>query len=214
MLSCVHRAQESALSVTLTFTLPDLSEQFSPPDNAPPFLVKLVEAIERKGLECSTLYRTQGSSSIAELRQITECDLSTVDFDAIDLQILSDALKRYFLDLPNPVIPASVYNEIISTAQEGQNSEESAQVLKKLIRSPNIPQQYWLTLQYLLKHFSRLCQNSTKNLLNARSLAEIFSTLLFRSQVASSDSIEPHIKILELLMTSEWNERQPAPEAC
>lgn len=44
-------------------------------------------------------------------------DVSTVDFDAIDLQILSDALKRYFLDLPNPVIPASVYNEIISTAQ-------------------------------------------------------------------------------------------------
>ncbi|XP_015264934.1 PREDICTED: phosphatidylinositol 3-kinase regulatory subunit alpha isoform X1 [Gekko japonicus] len=193
------------------FTLPDLSEQFSPPDNAPPFLVKLVEAIERKGLECSTLYRTQGSSSIAELRQITECDLSTVDFDAIDLQILSDALKRYFLDLPNPVIPASVYNEMIPTAQEGQNSEESAQVLKKLIRSPNIPQQYWLTLQYLLKHFSRLCQTSTKNLLNARSLAEIFSTLLFRSQVASSDSFEHHIKILELLITSEWNERQPAP---
>ncbi|XP_060091862.1 phosphatidylinositol 3-kinase regulatory subunit alpha isoform X1 [Heteronotia binoei] len=193
------------------FTLPDLSEQFSPPDNAPPLLVKLVETIERKGLECSTLYRTQGSSSIAELRQITECDLSTVDFDAIDLQILSDALKRYFLDLPNPVIPASVYNEIISTAQEGQNAEESAQVLKKLIRSSNIPQQYWLTLQYLLKHFSRLCQTSTKNLLNARSLAEIFSTLLFRSQVASSDSIEHHIKILELLITSEWNERQPAP---
>ncbi|XP_054842147.1 phosphatidylinositol 3-kinase regulatory subunit alpha isoform X2 [Eublepharis macularius] len=191
--------------------LPDLSEQFSPPDNAPPLLVKLVEAIERKGLECSTLYRTQGSSSIVELRQITECDVSTVDFDAIDLQILQDALKRYFLDLPNPVIPASVYTELISTAQEAQNSEDSAQVLKRLIRSSNIPQQYWLTLQYLLKHFSRLCQSSAKNLLNARSLAEIFSTLLFRSQVASADNIEYHIKMLELLITNEWNERQPAP---
>lgn len=44
-------------------------------------------------------------------------DVSTLDFDAIELQILSDALKRFFLDLPNPVIPASVYNEMISTAQ-------------------------------------------------------------------------------------------------
>ncbi|XP_062984056.1 phosphatidylinositol 3-kinase regulatory subunit alpha isoform X1 [Elgaria multicarinata webbii] len=193
------------------FTLPDLSEQFSPPEIAPPLLAKLVEVIERKGLECSTLYRSQGSSSTGELRQIIECDISTVDFDAIDLQILSDALKRYFLDLPNPVIPASVYNEMLSIAQEVQNSEEYAQVLKRLIRSPNIPQQNWLTLQYLLKHFSRLCQTSAKNLLNARSLAEIFSLLLFRTPVASSDSTEYHIKILEVLITSEWNERQPAP---
>ncbi|XP_039221254.1 phosphatidylinositol 3-kinase regulatory subunit alpha isoform X1 [Crotalus tigris] len=192
------------------FTLPDLCEQFSPPENAPPLLVKLVEAIERKGLECSSLYRSQGSSSSVELRQIFECEVSSVDFDGIELHILTDALKRYFLDLPNPVISASVYNEMISVTQEVQKSEEYAQALKKFIRSPNIPQQYWLTLQYLLKHLSRLCQVSTKNLLNAKSLAEIFSLLLFRSSVASSDS-DQHIKILEVLITGALNERQPAP---
>lgn len=30
-------------------SLPDLQEQFSPPEIAPPLLVKLVEAIEKKG---------------------------------------------------------------------------------------------------------------------------------------------------------------------
>lgn len=30
-------------------TLPDLAEQFAPPDVAPPLLIKLVEAIEKKG---------------------------------------------------------------------------------------------------------------------------------------------------------------------
>ncbi|XP_032070675.1 phosphatidylinositol 3-kinase regulatory subunit alpha isoform X2 [Thamnophis elegans] len=191
------------------FTLSDLCEQFSPPEIAPPLLVKLVEAIERKGLECLSLYRSQGSSSNVELRQIIECEVSSVDFEGIELHILTDALKRYFLDLPNPVIPASVYNEMISVAQV-QNSEEYAQALKRLIRSPNIPQQYWLTLQYILKHLARLCQISTKNPLNAKSLAEIFSLLLFRSPIASSDS-EQHIKILEVLITSELHERQPAP---
>ena len=29
--------------------LPDLAEQFAPPDIAPPLLIKLVEAIEKKG---------------------------------------------------------------------------------------------------------------------------------------------------------------------
>lgn len=31
------------------FTLPDLAEQFAPPDIAPPLLVRLLEAIEKKG---------------------------------------------------------------------------------------------------------------------------------------------------------------------
>ncbi|KAG8131036.1 hypothetical protein E2320_017593, partial [Naja naja] len=181
----LQRTSKQKIVLKSVFTLSDLCEQFSPPENAPPLLVKLVEAIERK-------------------------EVSSVDFEGIELHILTDALKRYFLDLPNPVIPASVYNEMISVAQEVQNSEEYAQALKRLIRSPNIPQQYWLTLQYLLKHLSRLCQVSTKNSLNAKSLAEIFSLLLFRSPVASSDS-EQHIKILEVLITSELNERQPAP---
>lgn len=35
-------------------TLPDLPEQFSPPDVAPPLLVKLVEAIERTGEPLAT----------------------------------------------------------------------------------------------------------------------------------------------------------------
>lgn len=30
-------------------TLPDLAEQFAPPDVAPPLLIKLLEAIEKKG---------------------------------------------------------------------------------------------------------------------------------------------------------------------
>lgn len=31
------------------FSLPDLTEQFSPPDVAPPILIKIIETIENKG---------------------------------------------------------------------------------------------------------------------------------------------------------------------
>lgn len=33
------------------------------------------------------------------------------------MHTLSDALKRYLLDLPNPIIPAAVYSDMISVAQ-------------------------------------------------------------------------------------------------
>uniref|UniRef100_A0A671FWC3 Phosphatidylinositol 3-kinase regulatory subunit alpha n=4 Tax=Chiroptera TaxID=9397 RepID=A0A671FWC3_RHIFE len=194
-----------------TSSLPDLAEQFAPPDIAPPLLIKLVEAIEKKGLECSTLYRTQSSSNPAELRQLLDCDAASVDLETIDVQVLADAFKRYLLDLPNPVIPVAVYNEMISLAQEVQSSEEYIQLLKKLIRSPTIPHQYWLTLQYLLKHFFKLSQTSSKNLLTARVLSELFSPLLFRFPAASSENTEHLIHIIEILISTEWNERQPAP---
>uniref|UniRef100_A0A5F8HJL4 Phosphoinositide-3-kinase regulatory subunit 1 n=1 Tax=Monodelphis domestica TaxID=13616 RepID=A0A5F8HJL4_MONDO len=95
--------------------------------------------------------------------------------------------------------------------RELQNSEENVQMLKKLMRTPHIPHQHGLTLQYLLKHFFKLCQASSKNLLNARSLSEIFSPVLFRFPNTGSDNAEHLIKTIELLISSEWNERQPAP---
>lgn len=53
-------------------------------------------------------------SSIASL-----LDATSVDLDMIDVQVLADAFKRYLLDLPNPVIPVAVYNEMMSLAQGG-----------------------------------------------------------------------------------------------
>lgn len=89
-----------------------------------------------------------------------------------------------FLHFACWIFPCWYWDPFVCLLADVQSSEEYAQLLKKLIRSPNIPHQYWLTLQYLLKHFLRLCQASSKNLLNARSLAEIFSPLLFKFQIA------------------------------
>ncbi|XP_073479389.1 phosphatidylinositol 3-kinase regulatory subunit alpha isoform X1 [Aquarana catesbeiana] len=193
------------------FTLPDLTEQFAPPEIAPLVIIKLVEAVERKGLESPALYRTPSASSVPELRQIIECDSAAADFEHLDLPTLGDALKRFLLDLPNPVIPAATYNEMLSAVRDSLNSDDYAQLLRKIIQSPNVPNQYWLTLQYLLRHFFQLCQNSNRNLLNAKLLAEIFSPLLFRNQILSSESPDYSAQILEVLIGSEWSERQSAP---
>lgn len=193
------------------FSLPDLTEQFAPPEIAPLVIIKLVEAVERKGLESPALYRTPSASSVPELRQIIECDSAAADFEHLDLPTLGDALKRFLLDLPNPVIPAATYNEMLSAVRDSLNSDDYAQLLRKIIQSPNVPNQYWLTLQYLLRHFFQLCQNSNRNLLNAKLLAEIFSPLLFRNQILSSESPDYSAQILEVLIGSEWSERQSAP---
>lgn len=44
-------------------------------------------------------------------------DAASVDLDVFDVHVLADAFKRYLADLPNPVIPVAVYNEMMSLAQ-------------------------------------------------------------------------------------------------
>lgn len=54
-----------------------------------------------------------------------------MDLETFDVHTLSDALKRYLLDLPNPIIPATVYSDVISVAQ-GRNTKLFQMSEKKL----------------------------------------------------------------------------------
>uniref|UniRef100_A0A9J8B1D8 Phosphatidylinositol 3-kinase regulatory subunit alpha n=1 Tax=Cyprinus carpio carpio TaxID=630221 RepID=A0A9J8B1D8_CYPCA len=142
----------------------------------------------------------------------SEQNPASVDLEQMDLQMLCDGLRRYLQDLPQPVIPSVVYSEMMRIAQEVQGTDECAHHLRLVASSSALPPQYWLTLQSLLRHFSHVCQASAANLLSARALAEIFSPALFRQQPTSCEpSPEAHIRIIEVLVTSEWSDSQAAP---
>lgn len=193
-------------------TLLDLTEQFAPPEMAPSMLLKLLEAIEKKGLDNPTLYRNFTAGGGLDVRQCFDSDPALVDLEQMDLQMLCDGLRRYLQDLPQPVIPTVIYSEMIRIAQEVQGTDECAQHLRLVANSTALPPQYWLTLQSLLRHFSNVCQASAVNLLSARALAEIFSPALFRHQPTSCEpSPEAHIRIIEVLVTSECSDSQAAP---
>ncbi|XP_070844607.1 phosphatidylinositol 3-kinase regulatory subunit alpha isoform X1 [Chaetodon trifascialis] len=195
------------------FCLLDLTEQFSLPETTPPMLARLLEAIERKGLDNPTLYRTFTAGGGLEVRQYFDCDPpSSADLDQLELPVLCDGLRRYLQDLPQPIVPTAIYAQMVHTAKEVVNPEECAQLLRRIASTPSLPPQYWLTLHCLLRHFARVCQNCSKNLLSARALGEIFSPVFFRQQATSCEpSLDAHIKIIEVLVTSEWSESQAAP---
>ncbi|XP_041754483.2 phosphatidylinositol 3-kinase regulatory subunit alpha-like isoform X1 [Coregonus clupeaformis] len=190
----------------------DLTEQFALPETAPPMLARLLEAIEKKGLDNPTLYRTFTADGGLDVRQCFDTDPPSADLDQMDLQMLCDGLRRYLQDLPQPVIPPAIYTQLVQTAQEVQSPKECAQLLRCIASTPSLPAQYWLTFHCLLRHWSRVCHNASKNLLSSRALGEIFSPMLFRQQAASCEpSPDAHIKIIETLVTSEWTEAQAAP---
>ncbi|RVE66074.1 hypothetical protein OJAV_G00122920 [Oryzias javanicus] len=192
--------------------LPDLTEQFSLPDTAPPMLTRLLEAIEKKGLENPTLYRTFTAGAGLEVRQYFESDPPSADLEQLDLPVLCDGLRRYLQDLPQPVVHPALQVQMVHTAKEVANPEECAQLLRRVASTPSLPHQYWLALHCLLRHFARVCQSGSKNQLSARTLGEIFSPVFFRQQSVSCEpSLDAYIKIIEVLVTSEWSESQAAP---
>uniref|UniRef100_A0AAQ4S2G9 Phosphatidylinositol 3-kinase regulatory subunit alpha n=1 Tax=Gasterosteus aculeatus aculeatus TaxID=481459 RepID=A0AAQ4S2G9_GASAC len=99
------------------FCLLDLTEQFSPPETSPPMMARLLEAIEKKGLDNPTLYRTFTAGGGLEVRQFYDCDPASPDLDQVELPVLCDGLRRYLQDLPQPVIPAALHPQMVHTAK-------------------------------------------------------------------------------------------------
>ncbi|CAM2109103.1 phosphatidylinositol 3-kinase regulatory subunit beta isoform X1 [Caretta caretta] len=190
--------------------LPDLAEQFTPPEVAPPLLLRLVEAIEKKGLDSEMLYRTSGS----ELRQALKTDWVLGDVEPFDVHSLGEALRGFLQDLPAPVVPASVHGEILCILQEIPQPESCRKQLLLALESPAVPLQNLLTLQFLLHHLGKVSQQAESNGLHPRALGEIFGPLLLRLPGTSAE-LSPDFSglFLETLLQVKDSEPEQVPPA-
>ncbi|XP_061093536.1 phosphatidylinositol 3-kinase regulatory subunit beta isoform X2 [Conger conger] len=195
--------------------VPDLSKQFSPSENAPPILVKLVEAIEKKGLHWETLYRTSDSLAAGGLRQSLNLELSGAEMGQYDVHTLSEALMRYLQELPSPVVLPCIYPDLQTTMLQGPDTlaEEGGGELMKVLASPSLPLQHLLALQYLLRHLDRVCQSSDQNGLDPASLAAIFGPLLLRLPATGleADQELPSLVLERLLKERSWEQELTPP---
>lgn len=190
--------------------LPDLAEQFAPPEVAPPLLLRLVEAVEKKGLDSEMLYRTAGS----ELRQALKTDWVLGDVEPFDVHSLGEALRGFLQDLPAPVVPAPVHGEILRILQEIPQPESCRKQLLLVLESPAVPLQNLLTLQFLLRHLGKVSQQAESNGLHPRALGEIFGPLLLRFPGTSAE-LSPDFSglFLETLLQVKDSEPEQVPPA-
>uniref|UniRef100_A0A8D0GWB1 Phosphoinositide-3-kinase regulatory subunit 2 n=1 Tax=Sphenodon punctatus TaxID=8508 RepID=A0A8D0GWB1_SPHPU len=188
----------------------ELSEQFAPPEIAPPLLCRLVDAIEKQGLDSEMLYRTSGS----DLRQALKTDWALVELDSFDVHSLGEALKDYLQDLPSPVVPACAHGELLCALQDAAQPELCRKQLLSALEPPTVPLPHTLTLQYLLQHLAKVVRQAESNRLHPRALGEIFGPLLLRVPVSSSEpSSDLSVLLLEMLLQTKDLEPEVAPPA-
>ncbi|XP_058019206.1 phosphatidylinositol 3-kinase regulatory subunit beta isoform X2 [Ahaetulla prasina] len=171
-------------------TLPELSEQFAPPEVAPPLLCRLVDVIEKKDWA------------------------ATGDLEVLDVHSLGEAVKGYLLDLPTPVVPPCVQGEILRVLQDVTQPELCQKQLLSVLESPAMPLPHLLTFQFLLRHFSKVVEQAESNGLSPRTLSEIFGVLLLRLPAAASSETTPDFPNLfleTLLQTKDTEPDLPPP---
>ncbi|XP_028328493.1 phosphatidylinositol 3-kinase regulatory subunit beta isoform X2 [Gouania willdenowi] len=169
-------------------SVPDLSELFTPPEMAPPTLVGLIQAVERRGLDDKMLYRTVSYTS----------DNSTCEGDMgqRDVGFLSEGVLNYLQDLPSPVIPQCIYPQLQMALMQQQVLQQSAdgavagssdrEVTRVLEGSSAVPLHHRLLLQYLLTHLVKVSQAQATNGLDTHTLGKIFGPLLVRTGDSTS----------------------------
>ncbi|XP_075060795.1 phosphatidylinositol 3-kinase regulatory subunit beta isoform X2 [Mixophyes fleayi] len=190
--------------------LPELVEQFSTQDVAPPLLTRLLKVIEKKGLDSEMLYRTSGS----EFKHPLKTDLSGIDLETADIHFLTDMVKLFLEALPTPVVPLHVHRDLIQALLDNAEDEHKRVQVSLIIQPPAVPLQHVLTFQYILRHIKKVCSVNNLNGLTVKMAVDFFGPLLLRPVIAGAEAFPEYpTLLLELLLQNNDDPVEQAPPA-
>ncbi|NWS65974.1 RHG29 protein, partial [Crotophaga sulcirostris] len=200
------------------------------PDGIPFIIKKCTSEIESRALNVKGIYRVNGAKSrVEKLCQAFENGKDLVELSELYAHDISNVLKLYLRQLPEPLILFRLYNEFIGLAKESQHVNEeldSKQAspkskkrqsicielnriiikIKDLLRQLPVPN--YNTLQYLIGHLHRVTEQSDENKMSASNLGIIFGPTLIRPRqtdatVSLSSLVDyPYqARVVELLIT-------------
>ncbi|NXP58105.1 RHG29 protein, partial [Chloropsis cyanopogon] len=200
------------------------------PDGIPFIIKKCTSEIESRALNVKGIYRVNGAKSrVEKLCQAFENGKDLVELSELYAHDISNVLKLYLRQLPEPLILFRLYNEFIGLAKESQNANEELDAkqaspkaktrqslcielnriiikIKDLLKQLPVPN--YNTLQYLIGHLHRVTQQCDENKMSASNLGIIFGPTLIRPRqtdatVSLSSLVDyPYqARVVELLIT-------------
>ncbi|XP_071780161.1 rho GTPase-activating protein 29 isoform X2 [Centroberyx gerrardi] len=179
-------------------------------DGIPFIIKKCTSEIENRALNIKGIYRVNGAKSrVEKLCQAFENGKDLVELSDLYPHDISNVLKLYLRQLPEPLILFRYYNDFIGLAKESQSIivEEveasrltptpltPAQVgvelnrvlfkIKDLLRQ--LPLAHYKTLQFLIEHLHRVTEQSEENKMTASNLGIIFGPTLIKPRQTDAE---------------------------
>jgi Rho-type GTPase-activating protein 1/2 len=188
----------SIASETSTLFGNDLTRQAEIEGRPIPYIVtRCIEEVEAHGMDYEGIYRKSGGAS--SLRAIIDAFEvgGEVNFDHLvgsgDICAVTSALKQYLRNLPDPLLPFSVYDRFL---QATTGSDTILKISKFRAVLDCMPKVNYDCLQLLMLHLSRylsiliqsncrVVERSDVNLMHANNLAVVFSPTIMRDMTGA-----------------------------
>ncbi|XP_061833839.1 rho GTPase-activating protein 45 isoform X5 [Nerophis lumbriciformis] len=176
-----------------------------------PFIItKCVSEIERRALKMKGIYRVNGvKTRVEKLCQTFENGKELVELSQCSPHDISNVLKLYLRQLPEPILPFHIYNSLVGLAKEsiqgeadptessgdlpvvsrgsqlvdlGPDTEPETLVLVEKLREllKELPKANMATLRYLIHHLRRIAELEEENKMCASNLGIVFGPSLMR----------------------------------
>uniref|UniRef100_A0A8C1ZZJ7 Rho GTPase-activating protein 29 n=1 Tax=Cyprinus carpio TaxID=7962 RepID=A0A8C1ZZJ7_CYPCA len=197
------------------------------PDGIPFIIKKCTSEIESRALNIKGIYRVNGAKSrVEKLCQAFENGKDLVELSDLHPHDISNVLKLYLRQLPEPLILYRYYNDIIGLSKETQNVGETDSTKEKspgeqlclsielkrvlfkirdLLRQ--LPAAHYKTLQFLITHLHRVSEQAEENKMTTSNLGIIFGPTLIKprqleAEVSLSSLVDyPHqARMVDLLI--------------
>ncbi|NXJ55907.1 HMHA1 protein, partial [Spizaetus tyrannus] len=173
-------------------------------DGIPFIIKKCISEIEKRALKTKGIYRVNGvKTRVEKLCQAFENGKELVELSQASPHDISNVLKLYLRQLPEPIMPFRVYNELMGLAKEslqggeakGKSGKGGPELvdrgadtdkvvvnlvlkLKELLKE--LPWENMATLQYLLQHLRRIVEVEQDNKMTSSNLGIVFGPTLMR----------------------------------
>ncbi|XP_069013982.1 rho GTPase-activating protein 29-like isoform X2 [Embiotoca jacksoni] len=175
-----------------------------------PFLIKkCTSEIESRALNIKGIYRVNGAKSrVEKLCQAFENGKDLVELSDLSPHDISNVLKLYLRQLPEPLILFRFYNDFIGLAKEcqrviveeadkpqgthtGEKGGPSIQLnrvifkIRDLLRQ--LPTANYRTLRFLIAHLNRVTEQAEENKMTASNLGIIFGPTLVKPRQTDAE---------------------------
>uniref|UniRef100_A0A8C7LTQ4 Rho-GAP domain-containing protein n=1 Tax=Oncorhynchus mykiss TaxID=8022 RepID=A0A8C7LTQ4_ONCMY len=202
-IQCGHKKLQGRLSLFGR----DFTQGLGDPDGVPLVIRKCITEIESRALRMKGIYRVNGvKTRVEKLCQAFENGKELVELSQAFPHDISNMLKLYLRQLPEPILPFHLYQSLMGLAKESLRSaspspdggevagtavladlgaETPLEVLT-LVHSlrelmlTELPQANTATLRYIAQHLRRVCECEQENKMSPSNLGIVFGPTLMR----------------------------------
>ncbi|KAL4655776.1 rho GTPase-activating protein 9 isoform X2 [Arapaima gigas] len=148
----------------------------------PRFVRMCTEAVEKRGLETDGIYRVSGNLAIIQKLRFTvdhEEKLNLDDSQWEDIHVITGALKLFFRELPEPLVPYSFFTDIVETIKMPDYLEK-VERMRCLVLSMPTPNRD--TMHFMFQHLRRVMEHSDVNRMTTQNIGIVFGPTLMRPE--------------------------------